>query len=333
MNKFLKTLAFFSAAGIIVTIILLASYLYYDPFKVVRTYHDYSFPHVITDRDYVSTEMFIKNNKKYHYNSFILGSSRTTAFNPDTWKTYLPPNASPFMFDASSESIYGMDIKLKYLDLLHIPLENVIVVLCRDENFKENGNPSEHLYIKHPKLSGQNWLAFQFTFFKAYCSPKFLRHFFEFTLSGKYNSSMAGYIEFRKMMYDTITNRQRILDQETEITNNPVGYYKKRKDLFYDRSNQQTDSVQRIQKQQLIQLKDMKNILEKNKTNYKIILSPLYEQVKFNKNDLAILEELFPGHVYDFSGKNRFTDKIVNYYETSHYRPLVGDSILKLIYK
>jgi hypothetical protein len=237
------------------------------------------------------------------------------------------------MFDASSESVYGIDIKLKYLDSMHVPLENVIIVLCRDENFKETENTSEHLYIKHPLLSGQNWLAFQSTFFKAYSSPKFLRHFYEYTITKKYKPSMTGFIEYRRMQYDTITNRQRILDQEEEITSNQAGYYEKRKKIFYDRPHEQTDSVQRIQNKHLVMLQNIKNILEKNKTNYKIILSPLYEQVRFNQKDLAILVKLFPGHVYDFTGKNGFTDKITNYYETSHYRPSVGDSILKIVYK
>jgi hypothetical protein len=332
MNKFLKTLAIFSSAMLFVTALLLVSYLYYDPFKVVKTYNDYSYPHVITDRDYISTEMFIKNDPKYHYNSFIFGSSRTTGFNPNSWVKYLPPQAAPFMFDASSESIYGIDIKLKYLFLKHVPLKNVLIVMCRDENFKESGNSSEHLYIKHPLLSGQSWLGFQLTFFKAYATPKFLWHFYDFMLTGKYKTNMTGYIEYRKMKYDTINNQQRILDQEEEITNNPSEYYDKRKDLFYKRNGERVDSLQRIKREHFILLEDIKNILEKSNTSYKIVLSPLYEQIAFNKKDLSLLNDVFPGHVYDFSGKNIFTDKVTNYYETSHYRPQVGDSILKIIY-
>jgi len=333
IKRFLKTVVVFSASGIIVFIALLSSYIYYDPFKVIRKYHDYSYPHVITDRDYVSTEMFTKNYKKYHYDSFIFGSSRTTAFDPNTWRRYLAPNASPYMFDASSESLYGIDLKLKILSSMHIPLKNIILVLCRDQTFNKSDNSSEHLYIKHPLLTGQSWFAFELTFFKAYSNPKFLWHFYEYTLTGTYKASMKGYIENRRMRYDSITNQQRIMDQEEEISKNPDGYYEKRKNLFYTRIGERTDSIQRIQKEHIVLLTEIKNILEKNKANYKIVLSPLYEQVKFNKKDRDILEELFPGHVYDFSGKNEFTDNVRNYYETSHYRLQIGDSILKTIYK
>ena len=332
MNKFLKTFAIFSLTGIIVAILLVGTYVYYDPFKVVRKYQDYSYPHVISNRDYISTEMFIQNDKKYHYNSFVFGSSRTMAFTPDSWENFLHPGTIPFMFDASAESIYGIDIKLRYLDSMHIPLDHVLLIFDRDVIFKTTENSSEHLYIKHPLLSGQNRLAFQFAFFKAYLDLKFLYHFYDFTLTGKYKSNMNGFLENRKIKYDTITNQMKIIDQETEISQQPDEYYRKRRNLFYKRSGEQTDSIRRIQKPQLNMLMDLKRILEKDHTDYKIILSPLYEQVKFNKHDLEILEEIFPGHIYNFSGKNGFTDKITNYYETAHFRPVVGDSILKIIY-
>jgi hypothetical protein len=96
---------------------------------------------------------------------------------------------------------------------------------------------------------------------------------------------------------------------------------------------EKTDSIQRINKKQIFMLKEVKHILEKNNTNYKVVLSPLYEQIKFNNSDLLLLENEFGNNLYDFSGKNSFTDVKTNYYETSHFRPNVGDSILKIIYK
>ena len=332
MKKFFKRLFIFSIAGLAILTVLLSTYIHYDPFRVIRKYRDYSYPFVITNRDYISMEMFLKNYNKYHYNSFIFGSSRTMAFEPDTWRKYLPPGAIPFMFDASAESIYGIDAKLKYFNSNHIRFKNALLVFDRDVTFKTTENSSEHLYINHPLLTGQSKLAYQATFFKAYLSMKFLTRFFDYTLTGKYKPDMKGFLENRKIKYDTITNQQKILDQEDEITKDPESYYKRRKDLFYFRAGERTDSVRRIQQAHLKLLQEIKEMLEKNHINYKIVLSPLYEQVKFNQHDLEMLYKLFPGHVYDFSGKNGFTDKITNYYETAHFRPVVGDSILKIIY-
>ena len=63
------------------------------------------------------------------------------------------------------------------------------------------------------------------------------------------------------------------------------------------------------------------------------MISPLYDQVKFNPEDLSVLQEVF-GHnqVFDFSGVNEFTTSKYNYYETSHYRPHVANEIMKKVY-
>lgn len=337
MKKFLTRLALFSIAGLAAFLLVVAGYIYYDPFRVLRTYHDYSYPHVIGNREYISTEMFLKNNSKYHYNSFILGSSRTMAYKPDSWKQYLPPGAQPFCFDASGETIYGIYIKLRFLDHRQVPLRNLLLIFDRDDTFNSTfpakDRSAEHLYINHPLLSGGNAFTYHLTFFKAYLTSKFLLNFYDYTWFGRYRSGMKGFLVNSKVRYDTITNEQAILDQEYEISHTPSEYYQKRKSIFYGRPEMEIrDSIQRIRSVELGYLKSIKKILEKNNSNYKIVLSPLYEQLRFNANDLTILNELFPGHVYDFSGKNAFTDEKTNYYEQSHYRPQVGDSILNFIY-
>jgi len=287
---------------------------------------------VIPNRDVISTETFIKKHNKYHYNSFIFGSSRTLAYTPEAWRKHLSPDASPFIFDASGESVYGIYIKLKYLDSLHIDIRNVLIVLCHDVSFSYSKNPEGHLFIKDPNLSGESALVFQSVFFKSYLEPKFLYPFYSYLITGKYQPYMKGFIENRKILYDTVTNKVRILDQESEINNNPAKYYLDRKDVFYERKDETIDRTLRINEEYQVFLKKIKNLLDKNKTQYKIVLSPLYDQIKFNNKDLSFLKNLFGPHLYDFSGKNTFTASKYNYFESSHYRPIVGDSILNIIY-
>ncbi|GEM_PF-1186102 len=50
-------------------------------------------------------------------------------------------------------------------------------------------------------------------------------------------------------------------------------------------------------------LQEVKRILETSKINYKVVISPLYEQMKFSNQDYAILKNLFRNNLYDFSGK------------------------------
>ncbi|WEK21206.1 MAG: hypothetical protein P0Y49_08635 [Candidatus Pedobacter colombiensis] len=333
MEKFIKQLFAFILFTSIPFLIVFCGYLYFDPFKVINTYNDYSYPFVIPNRDYVSTEMFIKNYKKYHYNSFIFGSSRTIGYKPSSWKEYLSKDDVPFLFDASKESIYGIYTKLRYLDSVHVNIDNALIIICRDATFIETGNSSGHLYIKHPVVTRESRFDFQNEFFKAYVNPKFIFDFYFYKLTGTYRPFMAGVIENKRIKYDTISNQLIFLDREIEINNNPKHYYLDKKDVFYTRSGEKTDSVNRIKNVHTLMLNEIAMILKKHKTNYKIILSPLYEQIKFSPVDKRILTKIFGTNLYDFSGKNQFTESKTNYYENSHYRPIVGDSILKLIYQ
>lgn len=333
MKRFFKNLIFFSIIGIVLLLTLFLSYLYFDPFKVLRHYSNYSNLYVIPNRDYISTTMFINNYKNENYNSFIFGSSRTLGFKTNSWSKFLPQDAKPFMFDASGESIYGIYTKIKYLNSKNVAIKNALIVLCRDASFNYSENPEGHLYIKHVATSGESNLVFQFEFFKAYLNPNFLLYFFCYKILGSYKSFMTGYIENRKIIYDTITNEISIPEQEKEIIQYPIKYYIKRKDLFYERKGEKIDSIQRITEKYIFMLKEISRILKKNNTNYKVVLSPLYDQIKFNPLDLSLLKKEFGNNLYDFTGMNSFTNNETNYYETSHFRPNVGDSIFKLIYK
>ena len=134
-EKFILQGLKFSLIGLILIIIIIINYVWLDPFKVLYNYSNFSYSHVVPNRDYISTEIFKRNKNIYKYNSFVFGSSRTLAFSPSSWKKYLAEKDSPFMFDASKESIYGIYTKIKYLDSLNWRLDNVLVVLCRDCSF------------------------------------------------------------------------------------------------------------------------------------------------------------------------------------------------------
>ena len=80
-------------------------------------------------------------------------------------------------------------------------------------------------------------------------------------------------------------------------------------------------------------LREIKKILVKHNTRYKIILSPIYDQMKFSSDDLRVLREIFGNNLYDFTGQNWITQSKYNWYETKHFRTYIGDSILNVIYQ
>ncbi len=332
MNKFLKRTILFLSIGAVPILLLLLSYLYFDPFKVVQQYDDYSYSHVIPNKDFISTSMFLKNYDKYKYNSFLFGSSRTLAYRPEEWCKYIDNDCSPYLFNASGESIYGIYTKIKFLAHRDVDLKNVLILICFDDTYTYDENHSGHLFIKHYLTSGESKWKFHLEFFKTYIDKKFLFYYYSYKILGEYRPFMAGYIENRKIVYDTVTNRTTILDQEKEITEHPDDYYRKRTDIFYKRAGETVDTSNRINAKQEKMLVEIKEILEKNNTNYKLVISPQYNQKKFSPTDMNTMTKIFGNHLYDFSGANYFTEDIHNYYETSHYRPKVGDSILHYIY-
>ena len=80
-------------------------------------------------------------------------------------------------------------------------------------------------------------------------------------------------------------------------------------------------------------LTEISRLLHLHHTQYKVVISPLYDQIKFNPSDLQVLQEIFGRqNVYDFSGSNAITSDYHNYYEESHFRPVIAQRLMDSIY-
>jgi hypothetical protein len=317
-------------------IALLSGFIVFDPFQIIYRYGDYSEKgYVIPNRDFISTEVYIRNKEKYHYDSFIFGSSRTLAFETNTWKRNLKnSDAHPFKFDASGETIFGIHSKIKYIDEKRDIIKSALLVFDSDVTFSRDTDSKGHLFIKHPTPAKTSWVHFYTEFLKSYFNGKFLVSYYLYKITGDYYPFMQGVIEFRKIKYDTISNDLYIIDQEKEHKKDTVGYFKMRKKIFYDRSNSYRCTKPSINPRQIVLLADIKRIFAKHRANYKIIISPLYDQLCFNKSDLLTLQNIFGVKtVYDYSGINEYTNSMYNYYETQHYIPAVGEKIMQEIYQ
>lgn len=305
-------------------VLLIIGYIYFDPFKVVhlnKEFPSYNISEVEYNRDFMSTQKFIDNYPKYKYNSFVLGSSRTLGFKINSWKKYLHVNAKPYKIDAMCETLYGIHAKLKFIESQNVKIDNAIILLCRDVTFIPNNEESSVL-LKHPILTNNSYFQFHWKCFRGYLKPRFLLDFYINFFIPKVSP---------KRTFDKVNNELTLFDIENEIRNSPTIYYNK---VHFNHQNIEViDSVNHINTENLLILQDIRSILEKNKANYKIILSPLFEQIKYSKSDMIILKNVFGNHLYDFTGKNKYTDLKTNYYEFSHFRPIVGDGIFAEIYK
>jgi hypothetical protein len=87
----------------------------------------------------------------------------------------------------------------------------------------------------------------------------------------------------------------------------------------------------------LTAMKEIVDLAEKNRISLVIFINPVHKttyldtdlkQFALFKKELAAITDY-----YDFSGLNSITTNNYYYYETSHYRPLVGDMMLKVMFE
>jgi hypothetical protein len=306
-----------------------------DVFKFFGEYDNYyKDSYVSINREHVCLKTLSKNREHQNYNSFIFGSSRSQAFKTSDWVEYLDSSASPFHFDASGEGIFGISNKVKYLDKLGDSINNALVILDRTV-LSLTQSRNGHLFIPNPDISEESWMDYYITIFKAKMNPKFALAYLDYSMFKEYRTYMGKFIIKEKYpnSYDSITC-DLWYGKDQQIKNDSINYYNnliKRK-IFYNRPT--VDRLKlKLTDLEKEQLQSIKQIFDKHETNYKIIISPVYNQIEMEKDQCKLLDEIFqPQNVFNYSGINRYTEPVGNYYESSHFRPSVSKSILEEIY-
>ncbi|MCW3083817.1 MAG: hypothetical protein JWP12_1183 [Bacteroidetes bacterium] len=315
-------------------------YLVTDPFKIIyksvsfENYYDHQ-PYEL-NREYISTEMLQANKDKYHYDSFIMGSCESYVFHAEDWKKYIHTTGDVFHYPAASEILYGVYSKIKYLDKEQIPLKNCLLVMDIS-TFKGTEPRFDYIHSPHPDVSGENKLSYQLSMFKNYFSNFFCLQYADYKLTGKIKWYM-------KNNFAILPGQVRVTEQNNEyfykkyddaLIADSIAYYKDKSRDFYfrDTVTKRKLLIPVIKEKQQQFLKEIKAVFDKNHTCYKIVLSPMYDQLYFNTEDIETLKNIFgAANVYDYSGVNAYTNDIHNYYDNFHYRPILARKLLKEIY-
>lgn len=330
MKLFLRKALLFLILPIMVFIALLVGYIVYDPFMVVKTYSDYSYSFNV-NRAYVSTEMFLKNYKKQKYNSFIFGSSRVFGYHASSWQQHLGGSARVYSFDAYGEKISGVYHKLRFLDEKGVDIKNVLLCLDTDYTFRRREETPRYLYIEHPLSSDISWFEFEREQFEAYLTPSFILAMYANKLFGISNELTNRYYSNNGgISYDTITNEPGRPDLDRKIKTDTAYYDKVH---FYTVTEIGEPPYPIADKTMTKYMEGIKAIFDKHKTDYRIVLNPLYSQAIFHSTDMSTMKRIFGAdRIYDFTGRNDITKNKYNYYEESHFRPFIGDSIMNIVY-
>jgi len=331
MKIFLKKLAFFFIPIILYVIIVLSL----DIFKIFKDYETYYNQDITTlNRTYVSTMIFLKNKDSVNYDSFIFGSSRSQAFKTPIWKHYLPEKSVPFHYDAHSEDLYGIYKKLEFLDHLNSPINHALIIIDR-EVLAGTKKRLNHLYINPLEFNDVSKYQFYSSYILANLNPRFMIAYTDFYFFKTYRNYMKNYVRMDKYP-DTFTPifNDSYYGLTKEIKEDSLVYYNKMKQqgVFYQRPKASA-LVLKVTNKEIELLNKIQSLFDKHHTSYKIVISPLYDQIPMEEEQLQLLYSIFgKKNIFDFSGKNNLTEPISNYFESSHYKPNVAKIILDSIY-
>ena len=336
MSSFLKKIFAYFLLPIAIGILLL---IFWDPFKVFFKYSDYyTGNNVCENRENVCFKLFNSIENRKNISNVIIGSSRSQAFKTNAWSRYKKGeyNANYFHWDGNGLGLYRATNIVNFLSKSTHKINQILLIIDTDF-LREISNSNTYLLIQPPNLSHQSAIKYYSKFLVASANLKFLlSNFIYNSTDGHFYGFMENYL--KKSSDDFICNKNTAdiwYPNDILIKKDSAAYYSEllKKGTFYSRPQVEKISEELIKEEQLKLLEEIKAIVLKNDINIKIIISPLYNQIKFNPKDLEILGSMFgKNNIYDFSGKNILTEDYRNYYEESHYKPYIANIILDSVY-
>ena len=310
--------------------ILIALYVYEDPFMVLRKYDLYD-SDVMLNEHHVGWQIYKNRNDSVHFNSFILGNSCTMAFRCAEWEKYLAPGDHAIRLFGNGESMKAISLKLQALDREGAEIKNVLMILDRTSLSRcELLTGANHMLPA--AISGRNPIAVQMEFMQAFAMPDFLFPYLKYKITGRVELSMRQMNPYGRVRdsrnNDAFNPREKMIEQEGEA------YWENHKNEFPERDGTVTIVEPAIYQKQREILEEIMDVLRRHNTSIRVLISPDYNQNELHPDDRKILQSIFgKENVYDFTGINEFTEDYHNYYELGHYRPLLGNKLLERMYK
>lgn len=305
-----------------------------DPFRVLWHYDNYySNEGGALNRNFVSTMNYLNKKDIYHYDSFIFGNSRSLFYMIDDWQKHIPIESNCYHFSESGGSVHGLLYKLRLIDSLDQKINNALFVIDCDllSRIEQDGVIA---IMPPPLTNNSNWLEFHQEYILQWYNPLFFYYWTKYKITGRYERGMESYIAkgSNYKYYNPITNEEPNHVQDSLIAIG-VFYNQKKMKVFEDKQHPSISEELLNDDEKIRSFMEIRDILDKHRTNYKIIISPIYSQIKINPKDLEFLNTVFGSkNVYDFSGVNKYTSDYHNYYEDSHYRREVASDIMNYIY-
>ena len=312
---------------VLILLLIIIQYRRYDLYKDFGAYPNYSWTYYFQSLGDISTKKLL--HSKIRYNTFIFGSSRTTSLYACYVQRKLQGSRA-FHYGNWNESIGGILEKVKLLDSLGYPLSHVVIYIDTDHSFEGDGSvkPYDHYLLTHHSRRHARIDHFQ----SFISEPGNIALLFGGTPSKE---------EFPGWHSDPITNDPTHICSDSSVTFFGIRNLSKadsskidslkRCGFLYKRSETQQYRESQISAGENSMIHQLSRILRQHRSNYYVVITPLYDQRKFSREDMAILKEAYGSNLYDFSGINPMTNDAYNYPDRTHFIENVSKQIIDSI--
>ena len=309
-------------------------YFVTDPYKTIRPFSLRYFD--TTNRDYLSSELFLLNDPEQHYNSFMFGSSQVSGFNTYHWKSFLPEGSRQFLFQSWSETITGIDQKISFLDARGNDIKNALILLDIPSMFTSKQAPTAALSIKDPRISGQpRWIHQMILLYDFLQKPsqwiKAIRQSVRHTQASVSFDPLSN--DWEKNNRDVDFSVPPPKDSLRNTSAISKAAFLKDNESYSDADLVVCSPV--IDEGAISKLRHIKEVFDRHDTDYRIIIDPgyCYTTPATNPKDLEQLEHIFgKDKVFNFSGKNDLNSDYNNFSDPVHFGQYVGWHILETVY-
>lgn len=333
MKKQNTLYAFYAKCGALALpfLLLIAFYVYEDPFMVIRSYNDYDHCPIEQSEGDIGWKKMLRNRASQRYDSFIMGSSCTKAYNTEEWNKHI--HGRPFRLFANDEALGDLCQKLRAIDKLpHQPVKNLLIIAERRSFDKAYPQPGL-IHIMPPDVTGKGLMSYQSTYLQNFLCPKVLLPYLRFRLTGQCDTTQSGIINWHGPTRTALTN-DAILYQEKDISAKGEDYW--RQPYWRKAIERRTDihtSPRVIGTEQRRLLKEISDFCKRHATRLKLVIGPSFRRESLHPDDLTALRTILGDSVvYDFTTHGPFMDHH-NFYDPEHYRQHVGTEIMEIIYR
>lgn len=293
-----------------------------DAYGIHRT--DFTKQQQEPNKNYLKIKFLLANKDKY--DSFLFGSSRVTGI-----------DVKKIGIGRFYNMTYSEGLPQEHLNNVRFLLKNGVrmkTIMIGLDDFSYRVDPRTHLNDllrqPYPDISGKSWLTFYADYYANLKSfTNLLKNSFRAWRGRKEAQART---EDEKIIFHDIYDSGRVLcsNCDDEIERDPEAHRKDpkfEKPFHYDGDNLAGA---------LAALRELAGLAKREKIRLILFINPIH-RTTYLDTDLPLFFRFKRGladiaDYYDFSGLNTITTDNYYYHETSHYREMVGDMMLKRMF-